>query len=90
MDLDEASTIQAHPDKGKAKDIPIDIGLDKDEGKRLIAQILGFKFAYYQTEGAEGAPDKLYLLAALLIQRGFVKFGDLWLHVSRRDRVPAS
>jgi THO complex subunit 2 len=34
--------------KGKAKEIPIEIGLEGDGGSSLIGQILGFKFAYYQ------------------------------------------
>lgn len=32
--------------------------------------------------GAEEAPEKLYLMSALLIWHGFVKLSDLWPHVS--------
>lgn len=34
--------------KGKAREVLMDIGLEAKEGSSLIAQILGFKFAYYQ------------------------------------------
>ena len=75
------SIAESDSGKGKAKEAGVQIGLEGDEGSRLLAQILGFKFAFYQTQ-EEDAPDKLYLMAALLIWHGFVKLGDLWPHVS--------
>ncbi len=66
--------------KGKAKEAGVPIGLEGDNGSRLLAQILGFKFAFYQTQ-EDDAPDNLYLMAALLIWHGFLKLGDLWPHV---------
>lgn len=34
--------------KGKAREILVNVGLEQDQGSSLIAQILGFKFAFYQ------------------------------------------
>lgn len=34
-----------------------------------------------QTAEADDIPEKLYLMTALLIWNGFVKFGDIWPHV---------
>ncbi|KAG8710344.1 THO complex subunit 2, partial [Ceratobasidium sp. 394] len=49
-------------------------------------QILGFKFAYYQSENAtENAPSRLYMLAALLLREGFIKMDDLYPHLSPSD-----
>ena len=53
--------------KGKSKEI-VDVGLEKDEGKSSIAQVLGFKFGYYQVRAA-GPP--LPLLRADLIYSPF-------------------
>lgn len=88
-------------EKGQSKEW-VDVGLEKDEGRSSMAQILGFKFVYYQVssfrarvweraadtsrlqqkEGVEETPEKLYLLAGLLIYNGFIKLADLWPHVS--------
>ncbi|KDE09261.1 hypothetical protein MVLG_00581 [Microbotryum lychnidis-dioicae p1A1 Lamole] len=79
----------ALPEKGKAKETDIDIGLEKDQGNRVLAQILGFKFKFYQTEGVSETPRQLYLMTALLIWHGLVKLSDLWPHLSPDDTVLA-
>lgn len=43
MEVDESAD-----KKGKAREALLDIGLEGKDGSSLIAQILGFKFAYYQ------------------------------------------
>ncbi|SCV72147.1 BQ2448_4841 [Microbotryum intermedium] len=77
----------ASPEKGKAKQTDIDIGLEEDQGNRVLAQILGFKFKFYQTEGVGETPRQLYLMTALLIWHGLVKLSDLWPHLSPDDSV---
>lgn len=74
-------TTDSDTDKGKAKEAGVQVGLEGDNGSRLLAQILGFKFAFYQTQ-EDDAPTDLYLMAALLIWHGFLKLSDLWPHVS--------
>ncbi|KAI5476268.1 Tho2 protein [Pseudohyphozyma bogoriensis] len=71
--------------KGKEKLRDVNVGLEADDGSSLIAQILGFKFAYYQTTTTEDVPENLYLMTALLIWHGFVKLADLWTHLSPDD-----
>lgn len=52
-------------------------------GNGILAQILGFKFQFYQSkETREDAPDELYLVAALLLKNGFVRLMDIFPHVS--------
>ena len=40
-----------------------------------------------QGEGVEEAPEKLFLMTALLMWNGFVKLAHLWPHVSQ-DLAP--
>ncbi|GAA5874250.1 hypothetical protein JCM16303_005789 [Sporobolomyces ruberrimus] len=72
-------------EKGKQKALPVEVDLEHDEGSDTIAQILGFKFGYYQTVDAGEVPQNLYLTAAILIWHGFVKLSDLWSHLSPSD-----
>ncbi|GAA5826823.1 hypothetical protein JCM5353_005408 [Sporobolomyces roseus] len=71
--------------KGKQKELPVEADLQGEEGSDTIAQILGFKFGYYQTVDAGPVPENLYLTAAILIWHGFVKLSDLWNHLSPSD-----
>ncbi|KAI0750889.1 transcription factor/nuclear export subunit protein 2-domain-containing protein [Daedaleopsis nitida] len=53
---------------------------------RVLAQVLGFKFTYYQSsEVAETAPKNLYLMAAILIREGFLSLEDLYSHIGPTD-----
>lgn len=55
----------------------------KGKGSATCAQLLGFKFDYYQQQDTrEDVPNELYLMSALLIKEGFVRFADLWTHLS--------
>ncbi|KAF7978302.1 hypothetical protein HWV62_899 [Athelia sp. TMB] len=52
----------------------------------VMAQVLGFKFAYYQSpDVSESAPKSLHLTAALLIREGFIALEDLYPHLSPDD-----
>lgn len=54
----------------------------KRSGNKVAAQLLGFKFRYYQRkEVREPTPDNLLVLSALLIKIGFVRLTDLWPHL---------
>ncbi|CCF47990.1 hypothetical protein NDA11_007965 [Ustilago hordei] len=64
----------------------VDLDLSLDTGDRICAQLLGFKFAHYcHPETKESTPDELYILAALLINVGLVRFVDLYPHLSPGD-----
>ncbi|KAF7301535.1 hypothetical protein MIND_00719000 [Mycena indigotica] len=55
-------------------------------GPRVMAQVIGFKFAYYQaSEATETTPKNLYLTAAILIREGFITLEDLYPHLSPND-----
>lgn len=60
-------------------------GLEGKGGNFVLAQVLGFRFAYYQDQDVlrrgESTPKELGLVAAVLIKDGFVKLTDLWVHV---------
>lgn len=55
-------------------------------GNKVAAQLLGFKFRYYQQEDVrEPTPENLLVLSALLVKIGFVDLADLYPHLSPRD-----
>ncbi|KAI9000935.1 transcription factor/nuclear export subunit protein 2-domain-containing protein [Trametes punicea] len=58
---------------------------------RVLAQVLGFKFRYYQLpDVTETAPQNLYLMTAMLIREGFLRLEDLYPHVGPSDEdMPA-
>lgn len=61
----------------------IEIKVADARGNKTCAQLLGFKFDYYQAqETREDVPHELYLMSAMLIAQGLVKFTDLWSHLS--------
>ncbi|GAA5893597.1 hypothetical protein JCM8208_000838 [Rhodotorula glutinis] len=72
--------------------LPLDVGLESESGSDTIAQILGFKFALYQSASAPpdtggAVPDSLYLTAALLVWHGLARLSDLWPHLSPDDKA---
>ncbi|KAF7353062.1 THO complex subunit 2 [Mycena venus] len=53
---------------------------------RVMAQVVGFKFAYYQSaDVTEPTPKNLYMTAAILIREGFITLEDLYPHLSPID-----
>ncbi|OBZ76414.1 THO complex subunit 2 [Grifola frondosa] len=53
---------------------------------RVLGQVLGFKFTYYQSpDVTETTPRNLYLLAAILIREGFLTVEDLYPHITPSD-----
>ncbi|THH02395.1 hypothetical protein EW026_g445 [Hermanssonia centrifuga] len=53
---------------------------------RVLAQVLGFKFVYYQAlDVPEQTPKNLYLTAALLIREGFITLEDIYPHITPTD-----
>ncbi|KAH0587189.1 hypothetical protein H2248_005998 [Termitomyces sp. 'cryptogamus'] len=82
--LDEILTL-ADPKVREAEDA-------SNDGKpRVLAQVLGFKFAYYQsTDVTEPTSKNLYLTAAILIREGFITLEDLYPHLSPDDNAMES
>ncbi|KAI0832504.1 transcription factor/nuclear export subunit protein 2-domain-containing protein [Trametes gibbosa] len=53
---------------------------------RVLAQVLGFKFTYYQLpDVTENPPRNLYLMTAILIREGFLRLEDLYPHIGPTD-----
>ncbi|KAF9569407.1 hypothetical protein CPC08DRAFT_182366 [Agrocybe pediades] len=78
--LDEVLTLAEEHAESKKK-APSKVG-----GTRVLAQILGFKFSYYQSSDVqESTPRNLYLTAAILIREGFIALEDLYPHLSPAD-----
>ncbi|KAG6831879.1 hypothetical protein H0H92_006996 [Tricholoma furcatifolium] len=81
--------------KGKTLDEVLTLANPKPSGventsqtrkPQVLAQVLGFKFAYYNSaDVAEATPKNLYLTAALLIREGFITLEDLYPHLSPDD-----
>ncbi|GAO48034.1 hypothetical protein G7K_2222-t1 [Saitoella complicata NRRL Y-17804] len=63
--------------------------LHSHDGNSLAAQLLGFKFRYYQpstiSPQPEPTPESLYMFTALLIKEGFVSLTALWPYLSTTD-----
>ncbi|KAJ1311288.1 hypothetical protein OPQ81_009786 [Rhizoctonia solani] len=94
---EEFATME-HDSEPNWEGLTLDEVLEKAEGAPRAAsdpstpqgsqcgQLLGFKFAYYQSPTVmEQAPPKLYMLAALLIREGFIEMKDLYLHLEPAD-----
>ncbi|KAI0722891.1 transcription factor/nuclear export subunit protein 2-domain-containing protein [Earliella scabrosa] len=53
---------------------------------RVLAQVLGFKFTFYQSSDVtETIPPNLYLMAAILIREGFLSLEDIYPHIGPAD-----
>ncbi|KAI0091900.1 transcription factor/nuclear export subunit protein 2-domain-containing protein [Irpex rosettiformis] len=80
-DLDEVLKL-AEGQAGVSLDPPPPAAMGANKS-RVLAQVLGFKFAHYQgTDTTEQTPRSLYLTAALLIREGFITLEDLYPHIS--------
>ena len=77
--------VESGLNNNKGKQPAVDVGLEREQGSDIIAQILGFKFGFYQQQGAPEVPQGLYTMAALLLWHGIVKLTDLWPHLSPTD-----
>ena len=64
----------------------VDMSLSDDLGNHTCAQVLGFKFGFYQTETNEKTPDELYLMTALMIREGYVRFSDIYTHLTPDEK----
>ncbi|ELU41830.1 tho2 protein [Rhizoctonia solani AG-1 IA] len=95
---DVGSNVMEHDTEPNWEGLNLDEVLEKAEGEpktisdpgtpqgSQCGQLLGFKFAYYQSSAViEQAPPKLYMLAALLIREGFIEIDDLYLHLEPTD-----
>nr|XP_018263621.1 uncharacterized protein I303_03491 [Kwoniella dejecticola CBS 10117]OBR85779.1 hypothetical protein I303_03491 [Kwoniella dejecticola CBS 10117] len=79
--------------KGKGKAVETWPGSEVDSigdalhpgGDRVLAQVLGFKFGFYQKPEGGDTPMGLTYMAALLIKHGFVSLADLLPFLSPND-----
>lgn len=59
---------------------------DAPRGNKVAAQLLGFKFRYYQQDDVrEQTPENLLVLSALLIKSGFIDLADLYPHLAPQE-----
>ncbi|KAI9616357.1 hypothetical protein H4Q26_010747 [Puccinia striiformis f. sp. tritici PST-130] len=57
--------------------LPADGSLPSEQGSRLIASLLGFKFTHYQqSDTSDSTPDELYLMTAVLIWHKIARSDD--------------
>ncbi|MCO5583306.1 hypothetical protein L7F22_037216 [Adiantum nelumboides] len=66
----------------------VDTNINDESGHHTCAQILGFKFAFYQhpeTQRQNGL-EELYMVAAILIKVGQIRFIDLMPHLSPDEK----
>ncbi|TFK29236.1 hypothetical protein FA15DRAFT_664153 [Coprinopsis marcescibilis] len=86
MEVDAATS----PYKGKTLDEILEISEPRSSipgsgGSRVLAQVLGFKFAHYQALATEPTPRNLFLMCALLIRDGFISLEDIFPHLAPND-----
>ncbi|PLW09953.1 hypothetical protein PCANC_25777 [Puccinia coronata f. sp. avenae] len=63
--------------------LPADGTLPSEQGSKLIASLLGFKYAHYQqSDTVDSTPDELHLMTAVLIWHKIVKLRDILPHLS--------
>lgn len=61
----------------------VDVNVKQQQGHHVIAQMLGFKFGFYQQLNVDDeVPEELYLMSAILIREGHVRLVDLYTHLS--------
>ncbi|KAI0729395.1 transcription factor/nuclear export subunit protein 2-domain-containing protein [Fomitopsis betulina] len=80
--LDEVLAMAESAD-GKVSPPPM---ANRGTNSRVLAQVLGFKFAHYQLPDVnEAVPRNLYLMTAILIREDFLSLEDLMLHITPAD-----
>ncbi|KAH8106136.1 transcription factor/nuclear export subunit protein 2-domain-containing protein [Cristinia sonorae] len=90
---DDTMNIEVDPDQYRGKTLDEVLSLaERNSGFRpapssngkpkVLAQVLGFKFSYYQSQDTENTPRSLYLTAALLIREGFITLDDIAPHIT--------
>ncbi|CEH18317.1 KEKE-like motif-containing transcription regulator (Rlr1)/suppressor of sin4 [Ceraceosorus bombacis] len=88
----------SHPDAQRANDDditmqdeesflgPIRLDFSQDRGNSTVAQVLGFKYGFYQMpDTREDTPDDLYFMTALMIKNSLIRFADLFPHLSPKE-----
>ncbi|PWN43379.1 hypothetical protein IE81DRAFT_329522 [Ceraceosorus guamensis] len=88
----------SHPDAQSANDDdiamqdeesfigPIRLDFSQDRGNSTVAQVLGFKYGFYQMpDTREETPDDLYFMTALMIKNSLIRFADLFPHLSPKE-----
>ncbi|KDQ14762.1 hypothetical protein BOTBODRAFT_32521 [Botryobasidium botryosum FD-172 SS1] len=80
--IDEILLMAERPDG-----VPVELEeVPREPAASVCGQLLGFKFAQYQSPDAtESTPRNLYFAAALLIREDFVKLEELYPHLTPLD-----
>ncbi|KAH9449904.1 hypothetical protein Pst134EA_026616 [Puccinia striiformis f. sp. tritici] len=77
------TVVDSKPTANHEPILPADGSLPSEQGSRLIASLLGFKFTHYQqSDTSDSTPDELYLMTAVLIWHKIVKLRDILPHLS--------
>ncbi|POV98344.1 hypothetical protein PSHT_14079 [Puccinia striiformis] len=83
LDPLDADRRRSKPTANHEPILPADGSLPSEQGSRLIASLLGFKFTHYQqSDTSDSTPDELYLMTAVLIWHKIVKLRDILPHLS--------
>lgn len=76
-------TVNSNSTVDDEQTLPADGTLHSEQGSKLIASLLGFKFAHYHpSDTSDSTPDELYLMTAVLIWHKIVKLRDILPHLS--------
>ncbi|XP_025831929.1 THO complex subunit 2 [Agrilus planipennis] len=75
--------------ENKPEDSKIFIPLVKSymNDPKIIAEVLGSKYTFYQTSGDSTVPKALYILTAQLLQHNLVYLDDIYVWLTPEDRI---
>jgi hypothetical protein len=49
---------------------------------KILCEVLGFKYCFYQNNAEESTPKSLYLVTALMLQHNIIALDDIYSWVS--------
>lgn len=52
---------------------------------KILCEVLGFKYCFYQNNAEETTPKSLYLVTALMLQHNIIALDDIYSWVSIKD-----
>ncbi|KAK7790717.1 hypothetical protein R5R35_007956 [Gryllus longicercus] len=54
---------------------------------KILCEVLGFKYCFYQTNTEEPTPKSLYLVTALMLQHGIITLDHIYCWLAPEDKV---
>ncbi|XP_049790874.1 THO complex subunit 2 isoform X2 [Schistocerca nitens] len=54
---------------------------------KILCEVLGFKFCFYQNSSEETTPNSLHLVTALMLQHGIIALDDIYCWLTPDDKV---